>query len=558
MVDRRLRSIFRKGSRTYYGATRFFPKDVRDDVFVLYAFVRIADEFVDARPQDPEGFAAFRENYARALTGTPSGDLVIDGFVELVHRTSINPAWVESFLDVMQSDLHWSEKRTRQNLLEYMYGSAEVVGLMMARVLQLPPESYEQASLLGRAMQYINFIRDIAEDKARGRVYFPTEELESFGISQLSFQEARKNPEAFSRFMAAQIEQYHAWQEEAEQGFAHLPPAARAAIGTASDMYAWTLHVIERDPLVVFRRQVRPSRLRVFITGLRRTWRERDSIGKALLLATRPRFWLYLAGTYLVGVVYGAEDLRALSDPSIWAQLAFFLVPANFLLYAVNDLADRDTDAFNAKKDGTKEARATQSRYRQLLWVGSILSLLLGILLTCEQSNSISQWYFGLFLVLALTYSLPPVRLKAKPIVDSASNILYALPGFLGYAQLSGEGIPWLAIAFAWCWTAAMHLFSAIPDIVPDKAAGLRTTAVVLGRTKALIACTLLWGGFATLALWAPIPWPFKIAAWAYAVIPLLFLRRSNEALERVYWLFPWMNGVAGFLLFVAGLARFL
>jgi len=265
MVTRTHLEIFRRGSTTYFTSTLFFPSAVRDDVFVLYSFVRTADDFVDAVPQQAEAFHAFCDAYRNALSGEPAGDVVIDRFVDLVHRIGIDPAWVEAFLFSMESDLSRSSYATMADLDVYLYGSSEVIGLMMARVMDLPEASHPAARALGKAMQFINFIRDIDEDLGLGRVYFPAEDLAAFGLHTLDPAEARACPQAFARFIAFEIDRYLAWQREAEAGFAHIPPRLRIAVQTASDMYRWTADEIRRDPLVVYERKIKPSRGRIVV-----------------------------------------------------------------------------------------------------------------------------------------------------------------------------------------------------------------------------------------------------------------------------------------------------
>jgi phytoene synthase len=265
MVTRTHLEIFRRGSTTYFTSTLFFPKAVRDDVFVLYSFVRTADDFVDAVPQQADAFYAFCDAYRNALSGEPAGDVVIDRFVDLVHRIGIDPGWVEAFLFSMESDLSRCTYATMADLDVYLYGSSEVIGLMMARVMALPPESYPAARALGKAMQFINFIRDIDEDLGLGRVYFPEEDLAAFGLTSLDPEEARARPQAFARFIALEMDRYLAWQGEAEAGFAYIPPRLRIAVKTASDMYRWTADEIRRHPLVVYERKVKPSRGRIVV-----------------------------------------------------------------------------------------------------------------------------------------------------------------------------------------------------------------------------------------------------------------------------------------------------
>lgn len=268
MPDRRLTRIFRRGSRTYFFSSVAFPPALRDDVFALYAFVRTADDFVDQPPgrQDAAGFDRFRERYASAVAGRPDGGPVIDAFIELAARKRFRDEWVAAFLDAMAQDLRQSDYPTIDDTLAYMYGSAEVIGLMMAAIMELPEEAYAPARLLGRAMQYINFIRDIAEDLDLGRTYLPATELAAAGLRSLAPKEAHRDVPAFRRFVHAEIDRYLVWQRSADDGFHYIPRRPRVAIRTASDMYRWTAERIREDPLIVYRRKVRPSAARILAT----------------------------------------------------------------------------------------------------------------------------------------------------------------------------------------------------------------------------------------------------------------------------------------------------
>jgi 15-cis-phytoene synthase len=277
------RAIFRQASTTYYWSSRFFPRAVRGDVFKLYSFVRIADDYVDARPQQRAKFKALRRSWDAAKTdphfdtvavaGEAIEQRVIKNIMAVYTKYAFDPAWVEAFLDAMQADLDGKQYHTLEETLAYTHGSAEVIGLMMAKMLNLSPEAYEAAMLQGRAMQFINFIRDINEDYTLGRCYFPREDLERFGLPDLSPETARTQQAAFRKFVAFQLKRYHRWQSAAEEGFRHIPRRPRIALRTAVDMYNWTGGVIAAHPQVVYERKVKPTKKQVLIQGLRRTFR---------------------------------------------------------------------------------------------------------------------------------------------------------------------------------------------------------------------------------------------------------------------------------------------
>ncbi len=256
---------FKHGSKTYFNSTRFFPEPVRRDVFLLYGFVRTADNLVDSIPQDRDGFHDFVARYRRATAGSPSGDPIIDGYVALAERRNFETGWTEAFLASMAMDLDVSVHATLKESLEYIYGSAEVIGLFMARIMGLDENAMHSARLLGRAMQYINFIRDIAEDNTLGRTYLPISET---SLDSLNEAVARKYPKEFRSFINAQLERYVEWQAEAEAGYHLIPKRYRIAIKTAGDMYKWTGHMIAQNPFIVFDRKVKPNRARIVFTGL--------------------------------------------------------------------------------------------------------------------------------------------------------------------------------------------------------------------------------------------------------------------------------------------------
>lgn len=265
MPDPRLARIFRRGSRTYFFSSIAFPPALRDDVFALYAFVRTADDFVDQPPgrQDGTGFDRFRERYAAAAAGRTAGDPVIDAFVELAARRRFRADWVDAFFGAMAQDLTQTGYATVADTLAYVYGSAEVIGLMMAAIMELPEAAHRPARMLGRAMQYINFIRDIDEDRELGRTYLPAAELAAAGLRSLDPAEAQRRAPAFRRFVRGEIDRYLGWQRAADAGFHFIPRRPRVAIRTASDMYRWTAGRIRAEPLIVYRRKVRPSPARI-------------------------------------------------------------------------------------------------------------------------------------------------------------------------------------------------------------------------------------------------------------------------------------------------------
>ncbi len=261
--------IMRRGSTTFYNSTLFFPLQVRRDVVRLYAFVRNADDYVDSVPQDREGFLAFRAQHRTAMQGKTVDNLIISSFVELSQRCHFDERWVESFLDAMEQDLWKSEYVTLAETEAYIRGSAESVGLMMAKVMALPDDSLHYAAILGKAFQYINFIRDVKEDLELNRVYIPRDAIAEAHLPELSLAAAFEHPDCFSRLVRNQLARYWQWRQEGAAGYKFIPRRYLVAIKTASDAFDFTASRIEENPMIVLNRKVKPTKGRILVAGVR-------------------------------------------------------------------------------------------------------------------------------------------------------------------------------------------------------------------------------------------------------------------------------------------------
>ncbi len=274
-VDKAHYEAFKNGSKTYFNSSLFFPNHVRRDVFLLYGFVRVADDFVDAVPQQTREFHDFVARYRRAAAGEPANDPIVDGFVELKQQRAFEDEWVEGFFHSMDLDLHKSVHQTLEEALEYTYGSAEVIGLFMSRILGLPEAAFAAAAMQGRAMQYINFVRDIAEDNHLGRIYLPIGET---SLPNLHEETARQHGSEFETFVQAQLERYRTWQAKAEEGYRYIPKRYLVPIKTAADMYKWTAKKIGENPYRVYENKIKPPRTVILFHALSLSLRPRRSL----------------------------------------------------------------------------------------------------------------------------------------------------------------------------------------------------------------------------------------------------------------------------------------
>ncbi len=168
-----------------------FRKEFRTPVYAIYGFVRFADEIVDTFQQFDQRalFDKFRADTWEAIRAGISTNPILHSFQHVVNRYKIDHQLIEAFLHSMEMDLteHQYDKPLVQ---QYIYGSAEVVGLMCLRVFYAGQEQqYEalkpSARKLGEAFQKINFLRDLREDFVqRGRIYFPGTDFSAFGETE--------------------------------------------------------------------------------------------------------------------------------------------------------------------------------------------------------------------------------------------------------------------------------------------------------------------------------------------------------------------------------------
>ena len=268
---------------------------------------------------------------------------------------------------------------------------------------------------------------------------------------------------------------------------------------------------------------------------------------KFILKVSRPRFWFYTFGPYLIGLVAGIESVGELVRIDVLAFAFYFLLPANHLIYGVNDVFDYETDRLNPKKR-EYEALVTPEMTRPLLI--SLLPATLPFVLAAAVISVETLFALLAFLFFSIFYSAPPIRAKTKPFLDAAFNILYVLPAVFAYALITKEFPPLQPIVAAGCWTAAMHAYSAIPDIDVDQKAGIKTIATVCGTYGTLALCFLLYAA-AMILSFEHLGLASLTIGSAYLLLMIASIQSARSGrLFKLYRAFPIINIAAGFVLF--------
>ena len=279
---KRLNSLHGK---TYYLATLLLPVEKRPYVHALYGFARYADEIVDdlASTLSPQEKAdALRSWSSGVLTDLKAGtstDHIGRALVDTARKFDIPHQHFVDFLHSMEMDLTVTEYQTYDDLLEYVYGSAAVIGLEMVPILGYSDQrAYEAAKKLGIAFQLANFIRDVGEDLERGRVYLPLQELAQFGVSRADL-EARIATTEIKAALKFQIARVRKLEESSRTGIAMLGAPSQPCIETARILYCGIVDAVEEIDYEVFTKRATVSmsrRLRVAVPAYyraRKLWK---------------------------------------------------------------------------------------------------------------------------------------------------------------------------------------------------------------------------------------------------------------------------------------------
>ncbi len=272
-------------SNTFSSATERFPSIVGEKIKVFYAFVRVADDFVDAEEDlelNKQKYLEFKARFWHALdSGERTGIPVLDDFIGIFNEYDFERAWVEDFFISMEMDLGDARYESIQEIESYIHGAAGVIGYMCARIFGFPKDdeaSYYAAHQLGFAFQYINFIRDIEEDSNLGRNYFPLEDYDPGFIEAVNraefpimnaynfalYCQSEDNQDLFAEFIRKQVNRYQYWNQEGMQTLNELvsfSPGVAVPVVAATVMYQRVCEQILDDPFIVLEGKLKPAKV---------------------------------------------------------------------------------------------------------------------------------------------------------------------------------------------------------------------------------------------------------------------------------------------------------
>jgi phytoene synthase len=258
----RCRRLHQRHGRTYYLATRLLPAWKRRHVHALYGFTRYADDLVDEAGEVPVAererrLRSWSERFRAGLRGERVDDPLLPAVLHTIAVFGLRRDDFEVFLDSMAMDLTVTRYPEYADLLSYMEGSAAAIGTMMLPILE-PDDlvaAREPARHLGLAFQLTNFIRDVAEDLARGRVYLPQADLARFGVTDADLAAAAgagKASPALRRLTEFEVGRAWSHYSLAAPGIPMLPPGSQTCVRTAYHLYSGILREVEAAGYDVF------------------------------------------------------------------------------------------------------------------------------------------------------------------------------------------------------------------------------------------------------------------------------------------------------------------
>ncbi|MDR6968307.1 phytoene/squalene synthetase [Flavobacterium arsenatis] len=245
------RNVTKSYSTSFSTAVKMLAPSIRQDIYNIYGFVRFADEIVDSFHDYDKAdlLQLFEDNLHLALKDKISLNPILNSFQHTVTKYNIPMELIDAFMQSMKLDLIKNEYTTKQEYQEYIYGSADVVGLMCLKVfVKGNDEKYEElkhsAMRLGSAFQKVNFLRDLKADfEDLNRTYFPDTDLNK--LDEVSKQKI--------------VDEIEADFKEAYEGILHLPLEAKFGVYTAYVYYKKLLSKLKKTPSA----EIKNTRIRV-------------------------------------------------------------------------------------------------------------------------------------------------------------------------------------------------------------------------------------------------------------------------------------------------------
>ncbi|HSE29721.1 MAG TPA: prenyltransferase [Candidatus Saccharimonadales bacterium] len=267
---------------------------------------------------------------------------------------------------------------------------------------------------------------------------------------------------------------------------------------------------------------------------------------KQIILSSRPISWVNTAYPFFAGYLFATGGFNWL----LVIVTLYFLVPYNLLMYGLNDIFDYESDIRNPRKGGIEGAILNKKLHKTVFWV-AIASNLPFILALFFMGDLLSNFTLVVLLFFVIAYSVPGLRFKERPILDSITSSIHFVGPLVYAAILVGDFTEFLPFIIAFfLWGVASHAFGAVQDILPDRQAKIASIATVFGakNTVRLVVAfyalaaflTIIQGGLAIVVGLVSLIYLFN-------ALPFVNLSdKSSESANRGWRRFIWLNMLTG------------
>jgi phytoene synthase len=258
------RRLARSTGKNFYYSFLGLPKTLRQEMCVLYAFLRVTDDIGDDETRSIAARKAALQSWTRSLeeslNGTIANHQIFPALMALIETGKLPSQYLYEVIDGVEMDLEPRRYPTFSDLEHYCYHVAGAVGLCCIHLWGFEDEAaIEPAIACGTAFQLTNILRDLSEDIDRGRVYLPQEDLERFGYSEDDLKN-RVFDDRFRQLMRFEVERARTYYQQAEQLFGYLSREGKPILRAMIRIYGGLLDRIERRNYDVFTSRIRLSK----------------------------------------------------------------------------------------------------------------------------------------------------------------------------------------------------------------------------------------------------------------------------------------------------------
>jgi 15-cis-phytoene synthase len=259
------RAVAKARARNFYYSFVLLPPEKKNAMCAIYAFMRYCDDLSDEPGATRSAMDRWREALQDALAGRPDSNPAWPGFLDSVARYEIPHEYFFEMIEGVASDLEPRAIRTFDELYEYCYRVASVVGLTIVHIFGFQSQDSKPAALLlaekcGIAFQLTNILRDIREDAGLGRVYLPEEDLMRFGVSVDDLTEGRRTEE-FGRLMEFETERALRYYQESAPLLNLIAVKSRPSLWALIAIYSKLLDRVAEARYDVLTRRISLSRV---------------------------------------------------------------------------------------------------------------------------------------------------------------------------------------------------------------------------------------------------------------------------------------------------------